>query len=35
LNRLIKQFEEMGKFMKNMKGARGIGGLKMPGRGAS
>jgi signal recognition particle subunit SRP54 len=35
VNRLIKQFEEMGKFMKNMKGARGISGLKMPGRGAS
>jgi signal recognition particle subunit SRP54 len=35
VNRLIKQFEEMGKFMKNMKGAKGISGLKVPGRGAS
>ncbi|MFI5208549.1 MAG: signal recognition particle protein [Gemmatimonadales bacterium] len=35
VNRLIKQFEEMGKFMKGMKGARGIGGLSFPGRGAS
>ncbi len=35
VNRLIKQFEEMGKFMKNMKGAKGMRGLEVPGRGAS
>ena len=33
VNRLIKQFEEMGKFMK--KGAKGMRGLPMPGRGVS
>ena len=35
VNRLIKQFEEMGKFMKGMKGATGMRGLPMPGRGAN
>ncbi len=35
VNRLIKQFEEMGKLMKGMKGTKGMRGLPMPGRGAS
>ena len=35
VNRLIKQFEEMGKFMKGMKGAKGMRGPAVPGRGAS